>query len=219
MDSIVASLRLAAVTSLVTVVGYTGLVLTFATLTTPSTATGSLVRDADGRVVGSRLIGQRFEGRGYLWPRPSAVDWNASGAGGSNLSPTSAKLTERAASEVQRHGARPDHLLPADLAAASGSGLDPHITLVAARYQAPRIASARGRSLAEIEALLARHAVPPGGSVLTPSLLVNVLEANLALDDLGSPMADAGSVGEATRRAMLEGVEGSQGLEPRSAPH
>jgi K+-transporting ATPase ATPase C chain len=127
------------------------------------------------------LIAQKFEQPHYFWPRPSAPDYNASGAAGSNKSPTSTDLTERATKLVAAYGASSDKPLPADLAAASGGGLDPHITQRAAHYQAARVAQARGLSESRLQQLIDTQAFSPGGS-LTPDRLVNVLELNLALD-------------------------------------
>jgi K+-transporting ATPase ATPase C chain len=156
-------------------------ILGLARLLVPDTAEGSLIRRPDGTIVGSRLIAQKFEQPRYFWPRPSAPDYNASGAAGSNKSPTSEALTERAAELVARYGATADDPLPADLAAASGGGLDPHITEHAALYQSGRVAAARGLSLEQVDALVREHAFSPGGP-LTEDRLVNVLELNLALD-------------------------------------
>jgi K+-transporting ATPase ATPase C chain len=140
-----------------------------------------MIAGPDGKLVGSRLIAQKFTQPRYFWPRHSAVDYNASATGGSNKSPTSADLTDRAAKTVDAYGATPVKPLPADLAAASGGGLDPHITEHAALYQAERVAQARGLTVAHVQALIKQHAFAPGG-FLTPEKLVNVLEMNLALD-------------------------------------
>lgn len=181
MRSFVASLRIAAATMLVCVVGYTLVVLGAAQAFTPDTANGSLIHGPDGTVVGSRLIAQKFESPRYFWPRPSACGYNAAAASGSNKSPASPDLTKRATELIAKYGATADKPLPADLAAASGGGLDPHITEHAALSQAERVAGARGVPSSQVEALIKKHAFPPGGP-LTPDRLVNVLELNLALD-------------------------------------
>ncbi|MCL4176979.1 MAG: potassium-transporting ATPase subunit C [Verrucomicrobia bacterium] len=181
MKSLIASIRLVAATMLVCVAGYTALILAVGQIVTPDTANGSLLMDQDGKIIGSRLIAQRFEQPRYFWPRPSAVDYDGAGAGGSNKSPTSSALTERARQVVVQHGASADRPLPAELAAASGGGLDPHISEHAARYQAERVAKARGVPQSQVEALIKRQAFAPGG-FFTPDRLVNVLELNLALD-------------------------------------
>jgi K+-transporting ATPase ATPase C chain len=181
MESLISSVRLVVATMLVCVVGYTGAIWGVGRALAPDTALGSLVTAADGTLVGSRLIAQKFTQPRYFWPRPSAVDWNASGAGGSNKSPTSTDLTDRASEIVARYAATAANPLPPELAAASGGGLDPHISEQAARYQAARVAEARGVPVSEVEARIAEHAFAPGG-LLTPDRLVNVLELNLALD-------------------------------------
>ncbi|HEX5036645.1 MAG TPA: potassium-transporting ATPase subunit C [bacterium] len=181
MKSLIASLRLTIATLLVVVAGYTAVLLGFAKIVTPATAEGSLLQGLDGKIVGSRLIAQKFTQPKYFWPRPSAADYNASATGGSNKSPTSRDLTDRAAKTVEAYGAMAANPLPADLAAASGGGMDPHITEHAALYQAERVAQARGLTVAQVQALIEKNAFSPGG-FLTPDRLVNVLELNLALD-------------------------------------
>jgi len=185
MQSFLPSLRLAALTLLVCCGGYTALILGLGQILTPDTANGSLLTRPDGSVIGSRLLAQAFTQPGYFWPRPSAVGYNAAGAGGSNKSPTSADLTKRAQETVAAYGASADQPLPAelpaDLAAASGGGLDPHISLAGALYQVARVAAARQREPKRIEALVREHADSPGG-LLTRDRVVNVLLLNLALD-------------------------------------
>lgn len=185
MNALFASLRIVVATMLVCVAGYAGLIWGIGQAVTPETANGSLILRSDGTVLGSRLIAQNFTRPEYFWPRPSAVDYDAAGAGGSNKSPTSPDLTERGAEIVARYGATPDNPLPAELAAASGAGLDPHISERAALYQVPRIAEARGLDPARIESLIREQVFTPGG-FLTPDRLVNVLELNLALDQLAA---------------------------------
>lgn len=182
MQTLITSLRITAATMLICVAGYTLLILGTAQLLMPDAANGSLIQRPGGAIVGSRLIAQKFEEPGYFWPRPSACDYNGAAAGGSNKSPTSADLTVRGAELVARYGATSEASLPADLAAASGGGLDPHISESAARYQARRVADARGWALSRVEGLIQRHAFSTCGP-LTPDRVVNVLELNLALDE------------------------------------
>jgi K+-transporting ATPase ATPase C chain len=189
MQPIIASLRLVATTLLVCVGGYTLVILGVAQVLTLRTAQGSLIETPDGRVIGSRLIAQKFTRPDYFWPRPSAADYNAGAAAGSNKSPTSSDLTARAEELIVAYGASEDRPLPADLVAASGAGLDPHISLAAALYQAPRVAAARALDVSRVEDLVRKHAVSPGGP-FTGDRVVNVLELNLALDELaGAPAA------------------------------
>ncbi len=183
MKSLITSLRLVIATMLVCVVGYTAVILALAQTVTPYTAQGSLIRNKDGIVVGSRLIAQSFTNAAYFWPRPSAVDYKADAAGGSNKSPTSSDLTDRARLLIARYGATATNPLPPELAAASGSGLDPNITEHAALYQAERVAKARNIPQSQVEELIEKQAFAPGGA-FTPDRLVNVLELNLALDSI-----------------------------------
>lgn len=183
MQSLLASLRITAATMAICVAGYTTVVWAFAQVVTPETANGSLITDAAGNVIGSSQIAQAFTEARYFWPRPSAVDYNAAGAAGSNKSPTSEDLTARAAETVAAYGATSENPLPADLVAASGAGLDPHISEAGALYQVSRVAEARGIQPAALENLVRSHSKAPGGFLMSGQI-VNVLELNLALDAL-----------------------------------
>jgi K+-transporting ATPase ATPase C chain len=185
MESLFASIRLVVATMLICVAGYAVVIWGIGQVFTPSTAQGSLITGADGKIVGSSLIAQKFTQPRYFWPRPSAVDYNASAAGGSNKSPTSPDLTKRAEEIIPQYVATAESPLPPELAAASGAGLDPHISEHAALYQAKRVAEARGLPLSQIETLVKDQAFAPGG-FMTPDRLVNVLELNLALDKLAT---------------------------------
>lgn len=182
METLLSSLRISVATMVICVGGYTGVVWAVGQTVTPDTAEGSLITSPDGNVIGSRQIAQAFTQPGYFWPRPSAVDYKADAAGGSNKSPTSTDLTDRATATVAAYGATPENPLPAELAAASGAGLDPHITERAARYQSQRIAQARNMPVDQVNQLIDRTTFSPG-AVFTPDRLVNVLELNLALDN------------------------------------
>jgi K+-transporting ATPase ATPase C chain len=187
MQSLIASIRIVVVTMAICVVGYSAAIWTVGQVFTPDTAQGSLITAADGKVIGSRLIAQKFEQPKYFWPRPSSAGkggYDATSAAGSNKSPTSEDLTARAKELVERYGATAAKPLPAELAAASGGGLDPHISERAALYQAERVANARGVPVPKIDTLIRRYVFSPGGP-LTPDRLVNVLELNLALDQIG----------------------------------
>jgi K+-transporting ATPase ATPase C chain len=183
MQSLIASIRLTVATLLISVGAYTLVILGVARIVAPDSSQGSLIVAADGRIVGSSRIAQAFTEDRYFWPRPSAAGYNATAAGGSNKSPTSADLTERARATVEAFGATVARPLPADLAAASGAGLDPHISESAARYQAPRVAEARALEQSRVETLIADRSFAPG-AFLTPDRIVNVLELNIALDAL-----------------------------------
>lgn len=192
MNSLLGSLRTAVVATLVlaAVTGglYPVLVWAIAQGVFPQQANGSLIRDADGVVRGSRLIGQGFTSERYFHPRPSAAGANgydASSSGGSNLGPTSQKLRdliqERVAAYRAENGVPETNSVPADAVTASASGLDPHISLVNARIQAARVARVRGLTPSQVETLMAAHTESAGlGFLGQPG--VNVLTLNLALD-------------------------------------
>ena len=147
----------------------------------PRTANGWLLPDGTGKIIGSEIIAQGFSEPYYFWPRPSAVDFNASAAGGSNFGPANPALKERAMTLMMRFGTIPGHPIPADLVTASGSGLDPHITLSAAEYQAPRVAQARGVPEELVRSILKEQS-RKSERVLSDGPVVNVLLVNLELD-------------------------------------
>jgi K+-transporting ATPase ATPase C chain len=149
-------------------------------------AEGSVVM-RDGQAAGSRLLAREFTDAGHFWSRPSATSpgpYNGASSSGSNLSPTNPALLDAIAARVAAlRAADPGNTapVPVDLVTASGSGLDPHITPAAARYQVPRVARARGLSEADVGALVARHTEGRTFGVLGEPR-VNVLLLNLALD-------------------------------------
>ena len=163
---------------------YTLLLLGVGQIMVPYTANGSLLSNDQGEIIGSELIAQAFIRPEYIWPRPSAPDYDASATGGSNWSPTNPALRERAIKILDRISVEEGNPLPADLVTASGSGMDPHITLKAAQYQMARVAEARGISVSSVQTVLEKHAEKTGG-FLTSKSLVNVLLVNIALDRLG----------------------------------
>ncbi len=163
---------------------YTLVILGIGRIMVPYTANGSLLSNDQGEIIGSESIAQAFTRPEYIWPRPSAPNYDASATGGSNLSPTNPALGERAVKILDRMSVGKANPLPADLVTASGSGMDPHITLKAAQYQVARVAEARGIPVRSVQAVLAHHVEKTGG-FLTPEPLVNVLLVNIALDRLG----------------------------------
>jgi K+-transporting ATPase ATPase C chain len=160
----------------------------------PSQAEGSLVRRADGSIVGSRLIAQKFTKPEYFQPRPSAVDYNAASTGGSNYGPSNPDhlkaVRERldAINELENTEAGK---VPSEMVTASGGGLDPDIPPAAADLQAARVAAARGVSVDHVRELIRAHTEPPTLGFLGRAR-VNVLELNLALDETLTKTADDG---------------------------
>lgn len=139
----------------------------------------------NGQVIGSRLIGQSFTGRGYFHSRSSAAGagYDASASSGSNLAPTSKALVDRIDASVKsEYTGTP---VPIDLVTASASGLDPDISPAAALYQVPRIASTRGLSEAALNKLVLERTTPRQFGLLGEPT-VNVLLLNLALDQMSS---------------------------------
>jgi potassium-transporting ATPase KdpC subunit len=154
----------------------------------PSQARGSLISQ-EGKVIGSRLIGQSFSDPKYFWSRPSATapqPYNAVASSGSNQGPLNPALTDAVKSRIDAlRAADPTNKapVPVDLVTASGSGLDPEISLAAANYQAARVARVRGLTSEAVQGLIAAHTQGKLlGLIGEPR--VNVLELNLALDAL-----------------------------------
>ncbi len=154
-------------------------------------ANGSLIHDAKGTVLGSRLLGQQFTSDKYFHSRPSSAGngYDASNSSGSNLGPASQKLRDSIAQNVadyrSQNGLATNAPVPADAVTASGSGLDPHISPENAELQAPRVARARAITQDQVQALIRQHTARPALGVLGDAG-VNVLELNLALDRLAA---------------------------------
>jgi len=176
-------LLLTVLTGLVYPLAVTGLAHVFS----PDQANGGLIV-REGKVIGSKLIGQYFDKPEYFWSRPSATvpfPYNATASGGSNLGPTNPVLIEAVKARVAAlRAADPgnDALVPVDLVTSSGSGLDPHISPAAAQYQIRRVARARGLDEAVVRDLVVQYTQGRQLGVLGEPR-VNVLLLNLALDE------------------------------------
>jgi K+-transporting ATPase ATPase C chain len=187
LNATLIAFRVTLFTLLLTGVAYPLLVTGLAQLLFPYQASGSLVKDDRGRLVGSELIGQRFSHPAYFQPRPSAAGepgYDPTASGGSNLGPTSQKLRDRAISDLDR--LKKENLeavaaVPAELVTASASGLEPHLSLAGALWQAPRVAKARGVAPERLEALVRSYMKGRDLGFLGEPR-VNVLLLNLALD-------------------------------------
>jgi len=150
-------------------------------------ANGSLIVDKDGTIHGSRLLGQQFTSEKYFQSRPSAAGngYDSASSGGSNLGPTSSNLvatiTQRIADYRTQNNLATNAPVPADSVTASGSGLDPHISVANAELQMPRVAKVRNLPLEKVQSLIRANTDPAAFGILgEPG--VNVLALNLALD-------------------------------------
>jgi K+-transporting ATPase ATPase C chain len=152
----------------------------------PAQTEGSLIRRADGTVVGSRLIAQKFTKPEYFHPRPSGVDYNAASTGGTNYGPSNPDhlkaVRERLDAVVAQEGIAAGQV-PSEMITASGAGLDPHIPPAAAELQAARVAKARNVPVVRVRELIAAHTEQPWLGIFGRAR-VNVLELNLALDSV-----------------------------------
>jgi len=180
------ALRMLVVISVLTGVAYPLLVTGIAQLAFPGPANGSLIVVGDKRM-GSTLIGQPFDDPKYFWSRPSATSpqpYNGGASAGSNQGARNPALSDSVTARIKAlRDADPANTspVPVDLVTASGSGLDPHIRIAAAAYQAPRVARLRGISIDKVMALVAEHTEGRTLAIFGEPR-VNVLELNLALD-------------------------------------
>ncbi len=172
--------------SLTTGILYPLTVTAVAQLVFADQANGSLVRDASGQIRGSTLLAQPFDGPQWFQPRPSAADYATVASGASNLAPSNPQLLEQVRANASRWNATPDQPVPMELVTTSGSGLDPNLTLAAARYQLPRVAAARGLASAQLEQLIQANLEAP----LVGPAVVNVLALNLAMAENRWPERD-----------------------------
>lgn len=188
MKSFIVAVRLFIVLTLLTGVAYPLIITGIAQGIFPAAANGSLIK-VNGKTVGSKLIGQAFDDPKYFWSRPSATSpaYNAASSSGSNLGPTNPALKEAVAGRVKAlKDGDPSNTaaVPTDLVTASGSGLDPNISVAAADYQVQRVAKVRKMTPEAVRELVKKYTQGPQLGILGESV-VNVLELNLALDGVG----------------------------------
>jgi potassium-transporting ATPase KdpC subunit len=183
MKNLKISILMTVVTTILLGVIYPVAVTALAQLIFPNQANGELIT-RNGKIVGSRLIGQPFSSPGYFRSRPSAAGngYDASNSGGSNLGPTNKMLIDRVNGDVQKLQAEnPNTPVPMDLVTTSASGLDPHISPDAAAFQIPRVARERGMPENDVRGLVEKHTEGRQLGFLGEAR-VNVLELNLDLD-------------------------------------
>jgi K+-transporting ATPase ATPase C chain len=181
--NLVAAVLMTIVTTLILGVSYPVAITAIAQVAFPSQANGQLI-ERDGKVVGSRIIGQGFSSPGYFRSRPSAagMGYDATNSAGSNLGPTNKKLIDAVTANVEAaRKENPNAPIPIDLVTTSASGFDPHISPSAADFQVPRVARERGMSEADLRQLVEAHT--EGRQLgFFGEARVNVLELNLVLD-------------------------------------
>ncbi|HEX8894248.1 MAG TPA: potassium-transporting ATPase subunit KdpC [Terriglobales bacterium] len=183
--NLVISVLMTIVTTILLGIIYPLVVTGIAQVIFPRKANGQLITQ-NGKLVGSSLIGQPFNGPTYFHSRPSAAGtgYDAANSGGTNLGPTNKALISRVEQDTATlHAENPNLPVPVDLVTTSASGLDPHVSIAAAEFQIPRVARARGISESELQKLVDAHTeFRQFGFLGEPR--VNVLELNLALDAL-----------------------------------
>jgi potassium-transporting ATPase KdpC subunit len=187
LGQLLPAVRIVLVLTVLTGMLYPALVTGIAQAIFPKQANGSLI-EANGKVIGSELIGQKFSKPEYFQGRPSAAGdgYDAANSGASNFGPTNQKLVDRIKADAEKfHKENPEFSgpIPADLLTASASGLDPHLSPASAAAELPRVAKARGVSPAQVQELLDRHTESRQLGFLGEPR-VNVLKLNLALDSM-----------------------------------
>ncbi len=186
MKNLITAILMTIVTTVLLGLIYPLVVTGLAQVIFPDQANGSLIRNAQGTLIGSRLIGQPFSSPGYFQSRLSAAGasgYDAGASSGSNLGPTNQKLIDRVKADVERlKSENPGKPVPIDLVTTSGSGLDPHISPAAAEFQLPRVARERSISEDDLRRIVTAHTEGRQFGFLGEPT-VNVLELNLDLDN------------------------------------
>lgn len=188
MKTIISALRVFFALTLITGMAYPLTITVISRLAFPSQASGSVLTK-DNKAIGSELLAQEFIRPGYFWTRPSAGSFATVASGASNLGPTSADLRELIATRrkalQEAHDLPDDAVVPDELVTTSGSGLDPHLSPDAAKFQAGRVAKARNLTESKVLELIHAHTELPQLGIFGEAR-VNVLQLNLALDSLGT---------------------------------
>lgn len=198
MKNIIISIKVFIIFSILLGLIYPLAITGIAQIVFPQKANGSLIVE-NGQVVGSSLIAQKFDNPKYIYPRPSAVNYNAAGSGASNFGPTKKKFIEQVKDRIDKEGKKtrrqegkqfnepslppssPPALIPADMVLSSASGLDPHISIENAELQAKRVARVRGISEEKVDELIKGN-TDHNFLGLWGQNGVNVLKLNIALD-------------------------------------
>lgn len=182
MKNLIISIKITIAFCLVLFVGYVMVLWGVAAVTQPNAGRAEVLTLND-KVVGASNVGQQFTATNYFWSRPSAVDYDGSGSGGSNKGPTNpdylAEVSVRIDDFLAAHPTVERSAVPAEMVTASGSGLDPHISLASAMAQARRVADARGVTEGEIAQIVETVKEQP----LVGVPFINVLKLNIALDE------------------------------------
>lgn len=182
MKNILISIKTFIILSVILGILYPLAITGIAQVAFPQKANGSLIVK-NGQIIGSSLIGQKFDKPEYFNSRPSAVDYNATGSGASNLGPSSRKLTERVYNSIEKENFGEKNV-PADAVLTSASGLDPHISIENAKFQAIRVAKIRNISDTQMNELISKN-TDHGFLGIWGQDGVNVLKLNIALDKEG----------------------------------
>jgi K+-transporting ATPase ATPase C chain len=179
--NLVSAVMMTVATTILLGIVYSLVVTGLAQVLFPAKANGQLI-EVNGKIIGSRILGQAFTGAGYFHSRPSAVAYDPTNTNGSQLGPTNQKLIDRVKGDVTALQAEnPGAPIPVDMVTTSASGLDPEITPAAAAFQIHRVAAARRVTEAEIAHVVSEHTLGRTLGILGEPR-VNVLELNLALD-------------------------------------